>query len=427
MLTVGSFVYNAFMISDKQKKILAFGYSKYRSLICYGSIRSGKTALMMVAFVDWAMRNFNGKRFGICGVTVGAAVANVIDPYLAMSYVRKKYSADYVSSTKLLTVTCGNVTNTFEIFGGKDEASYKLIQGRTLAGVLLDEVALMPRSFVYQATARCSVPGSKLWFNCNPDSPRHWFYLEYILGAAEKNALVLHFELTDNPSLTEDIIHDYQTSYHGVFYDRYIRGLWVVAEGLVYQFESESEYTCTDEKARGLYTDKNGNEREGDGIWYISLDYGITNPFCAHLWRLTPTTAYLCDEYYFASREQGRRKTDAEHADSVEELAGDRIIEYVVVDPSANSFKEELWRRGKFSVVDADNSVLDGIQVTDQMLHDGSVKISDRCVNTIQELGLYRWDDKSTKTQPIKENDHAADSLRYQCNTVNKYQIAGYL
>ena len=86
-----------------------------------------------------------------------------------------------------------------------------------------------------------------------------------------------------------------------------------------------------------------------------------------------------------------------------------------------------MWRRGRFSVVDADNSVLDGIQVTDQMLHDGSVKISDKCVNTIAEMGLYRWDDKSTKTQPIKENDHAMDAMRYQCNTVTKYQIAGYI
>lgn len=415
------------MISDKQKKILAFGYSKYRSLVCYGSVRSGKTSLMTIAFIDWAMRNFNGQRFGICGVTVGSAVANIIDPYTALSYSRKKYAVDYVSSTKLLTVSKGNVTNTFEVFGGKDEASYKLIQGRTLAGVLLDEVVLMPRSFVYQATARCSVAGSKLWFNCNPDSPRHWFYLEYILKAHEKNALVLHFELSDNPSLTDEIKHDYETSYHGVFYDRYIRGLWVVAEGLVYQFEKESEYTCTDEEARGIHKGKNGEDREGGGLWYISIDYGITNPFAALLWRVTPDCAYIVDEYYFASKEQGRRKTDAEHADSVEELAGSRPIDTVIVDPSANSFKEEMWRRGKLSVIDADNSVLDGIQVTDQMLHDGSVKISERCVNTIAELGLYRWDDKSAKTQPVKENDHAMDACRYLCNTVLKYDLAGYM
>lgn len=418
--------YNKFMISDKQKKLLAFGYSKYDSLIAYGSIRSGKTALMTVAFIDWAMRNFNGQRFGICGVTVGAAVANVIDPYLALSYARKKYALHYTSSNKLLTVTKGAVTNTFEVFGGKDEASYKLIQGRTLAGVLLDEVALMPRSFVNQATARCSVDGSKLWFNCNPDNPRHWFYLEYILKAAEKNALVLHFELADNPSLSDTIIKRYESMYHGVFYDRYIRGLWVVAEGLVYQFESESEYTCTDEEARGLYTDRDGKEREGQGIWYISLDYGITNPFAALLWRVTPQCAYIVDEYYFAYSEQGRRRTDAEHADAVEELAGGRPIEDIIVDPSASSFKEEMWRRDRYSVYDADNSVLDGIQVTDQMLHDGSVKISERCVNTIQEMGLYRWDDKSAKTQPIKENDHALDACRYLANTVLKYELAGY-
>lgn len=411
------------MISPKQLKILAFEYSPYDALICTGAVRSGKTSLMSVAYIDWAMSNFSNKKFGICGKTVGSAIENIVTPWVNMSRTKEKYIVKFNRSTKLLYVTKGRRTNVFEIFGGNDESSQDLIQGRTLAGVLLDEVALMPESFVNQATARCSVDGARLWFNCNPESPRHWFYLEWILKAAEKNALVLQFDIEDNPSLSEKTIKQYKSRYHGVFYDRFIRGLWVVAEGLVYQFERESDYTCTDEEARGL----NKAGKEGLGLWYISLDYGITNPFCAHLWRITGDKAYIVDEYYFASRETGRRRTDSEHADAVEELAGGRPIEMVIVDPSANSFKEELWRRGMFSVMDADNSVLDGIQVTDQMLHDGSVKISERCVNTIQEMGIYRWDDKSTKTQPVKEFDHGMDSLRYECNTVLKYQLAGYM
>lgn len=415
------------MFSDNQLKILAFKYSSYDALICSGAIRSGKTSIESVAFVDWAMETFNGQRFAICGKTVKSAIENIITPYMVMSYAKRKYSISFSRSTGLMTVKRGGVTNTFEVFGGKDEASFMLIQGRTLAGVFLDEVALMPRSFVNMATSRCSVDGSRYWFSCNPDSPRHWFYTEWILGADEKNALVLEFEIRDNPSLTDHIIQRFESMYHGVFYDRYIRGKWVIAEGLVYQFESESEYTCSDDEARALHEDRNGKIQEGNGRWFVSIDYGITNPFCALLWRVTNDRAYIVDEYYFASREQGRRKTDAEHADSVEKFIGGRNIEYVVVDPSANSFKEEMWRRGKYSVIDADNAVIDGIQVTDQMLHDGTVKISTRCANTIKEMGLYRWDDRATKTQPVKEDDHAMDSARYMANTILKYELKGYM
>ena len=409
-------VYNVGMISDKQKRILAFPYTKFDALICSGAVRSGKTSIMSVSFIDWAMDNYNGRKFGICGKTVGSAVENVITPWLNMTRTKQKYRAKYTRSSKLLTVSKGGKTNVFEVFGGKDEASQDLIQGRTLAGVFLDEVALMPESFVNQAIARCSVDGAKLWFNCNPDSPRHWFFLDWILKAKKMNALVLNFEIEDNPSLSEKTIQQYKTRYHGVFYERYILGKWVVAEGLVYQFDSPKEYTVDHKEAVG----------DGRGEYYLSIDYGITNPFACLLWRVTPDKAYIVDEYYFASREQGRRKTDAEHYEAVEKFAKDYPIEAIIIDPSANSFKEEIYRRGKFSVYDADNSVIDGIQVTDQMLHDGTVKISKSCEHTIEEMQLYRWDDKAAKDQVIKENDHCCDALRYLANTVLKYELKGY-
>lgn len=416
------------MIGDKQKKILAFGYSKYDALICYGAIRSGKTSLMMVAFVDWAMREFNGKRFGICGKTVKSAIENVISPYLAMTRTKEMYSTKFNRSTGLLTITRNGRTNVFEVFGGRDESSYTLIQGRTLAGVLLDEVALMPQSFVNQATARCSIDGSRLWFSCNPESPRHWFYTEWVLGASRKNALVLHFELEDNPSLSERIIERYKSMYHGVFYDRYIKGLWVIAEGLVYQFERESEYTCTSKEAHGwIENERTGERREGAGAWYISIDYGTINPFAAILWRVTPDRAYAVDEYNFDSKAEGRRRTDSEHYDAVLRLASGRPIDGIIIDPSASSFKEEIWRNGTFNVIDGDNDVLNGIRVTDQMLHGGEIKISESCSAMIAEMGLYRWDDKAGKDQVIKENDHAMDSMRYMANTVLKYELRRYM
>ncbi len=230
------------MISNKQKKILAFPYSRYDALICDGAVRSGKTSIMMWAFVRWAMENFSGQRFGVCGRTVDSCTKNIIVPFTAMSLAKERYIIRWRRGDKVMEVRCGAVTNYFEVFGGKDEASYTMIQGRTLAGVLLDEVVLMPRSFVEQALARCSVDGARLWFSCNPGSPHHWFYQEWIKRSRERNALYLHFEMTDNPGLSKRTLERYENMYAGIFYDRYVRGLWVAAEGIVYKdFANDTE------------------------------------------------------------------------------------------------------------------------------------------------------------------------------------------
>lgn len=230
------------MISAKQKKILAYPYSKYDALICDGAVRSGKTSIMMWAYVRWAMENFSGQRFGVCGRTVDSCTKNIIVPFTAMSLAKERYIIRWRRGDKVMEVRRGAVTNYFEVFGGKDEASYTLIQGRTLAGVLLDEVVLMPRSFVEQALARCSVDGAKLWFSCNPGSPHHWFYQEWIKRSRERNALYLHFEMTDNPGLSKRTLERYENMYAGIFYDRYVRGLWVAAEGIVYKdFANDTE------------------------------------------------------------------------------------------------------------------------------------------------------------------------------------------
>lgn len=230
------------MISPKQAKILAFPYSKYDALICDGAVRSGKTSIMMWAFVRWAMENFSGLRFGVCGRTVDSCTKNIIVPFTAMSLAKERYIIRWRRGDKVMEVRRGAVTNYFEVFGGKDEASYTLIQGRTLAGVLLDEVVLMPRSFVEQALARCSVDGARLWFSCNPGSPHHWFYQEWIKRSRERNALYLHFEMTDNPGLSKRTLERYENMYAGIFYDRYVRGLWVAAEGIVYKdFANDTE------------------------------------------------------------------------------------------------------------------------------------------------------------------------------------------
>lgn len=401
-------------LSEKQLAIHAFPYSKYKHLICDGSVRSGKSINMIVSFITWAMREFNHQNFIILGFTIGSVLRNVVDPLLAMAYMKRRYKMQYSSSRSVLIVEKDGKRNQFMIFGADSKRAFEKIQGLTAAGCLIDEVAICDQQAVNMALSRCSVTGSRYWFNCNPDNPNHWFYKDWILNAESHSALHLHFTMDDNPSLSDEVKERYNLQFHGVFHDRYVKGLWVVAEGLVYQFDNQDEYTCTEKEA------------EGAGEWYISIDYGITNPFAALLWRVTKRNAYIVDEYYFASKEQNRRKTDSEHYLSVEKLAEGHNIEAIIIDPSANSFKEEIWRKGKFDVQDADNSVLEGIQVTDQMLHDGSVKISEKCENTIAEMGLYRWDDSKLKDEVIKENDHAMDAMRYLCNTVLKYELQGY-
>lgn len=393
-------------ISNKQRQIMAFPFTKYDALICDGAIRSGKTVFMMLAFVDDAMRRFNNQRFGICGKTVDSTVKNIIAPYLALNYAKDKYRLQWKRTDKVLIVSDGERENVFEVFGGKDESSFMLIQGRTLAGVLLDEVALQPRSFVEQALARCSVAGSKLWFNCNPDSPQHWFYTEWIQHAKERNALHLHFQLEDNPSLDESIIQRYKSLYTGVFYQRYILGLWVLAEGLVYEF---GEANITDEKPQGAE-------------YYISVDYGTLNPFSAGLWSVNGAKAVRIQEYYYDGRGQKKQLTDEDYCDEIKKLAGDRDIVKVIVDPSAASFITALKRRG-FRVQQADNGVLDGIRRTAVCLRNGNIKIHRSCVNTIKEFGLYRWDEKQTEDKVIKENDHAMDDCRYFVNSVMRRRI----
>lgn len=396
------------MISPQQKKILAFPYSKYDAIICDGAVRSGKTSIMMWAFVRWAMENFSGQRFGICGKTVDSCSKNIIVPFTAMTLAKEKYTMRWRRSEKILEVRRGTTTNWFEVFGGKDESSAALIQGRTLAGVLLDEVALMPRSFVEQALARCSVDGNKKWFSCNPESPQHWFYLEWIKKHDKRNALYLHFTMRDNPGLTEKVIEQYESMFSGVFHDRFIRGLWVVAEGLVYPMFDERNIT---------------DEVPKSGEYYVSCDYGTLNPFSAGLWCWNGKVATRVREYYYSGRDERNNKTDEEYYIELEKLAGDLPVKSVIVDPSAASFIEVIRRHKRFRVQKAINDVIPGIATTARYIQDGTIKVHRNCKDAIREFGLYRWDDKSTEDKPIKENDHAMDDIRYFTMTILRHKV----
>ena len=372
------------------------------AIVCDGSIRSGKTVCMTVGFFLWSMSTFSGEKFGICGKTIESLRRNVIlnlrDWIPEDLHITEKRAENKI----IVSDGCGR-ENTYFLFGGRDESSYMLVQGITLAGALLDEVALMPKSFVEQVCARCSVAGSKLWFNCNPSGPEHWFYKNWVLRAKEMNALHLHFTMADNLSLAQEIRERYERMYAGVFYRRYILGEWCLAEGLVYQFDKDIHVA---------------KELPSSGTWYISCDYGTLNPFSAGLWCVNNGRAVRVAEYYYSGRGSSCMKTDEEYYQEIVKLAGGREIQNIVVDPSAASFIACIRRHGQFSVRKAKNDVIPGIRVTASMLSAGVIKIGVGCVDAIREFGLYRWDEKGEVDRVVKENDHAMDDIRYFCNTI---------
>lgn len=411
----GAFKFRPF--SKKQRKVLNWWTAKSPvkdadGIICDGAIRSGKTLSMSLSFVVWAMSSFDGENFAMCGKTVGSFRRNVLF-WLKLMLAGRGYHAEDKRSENLLVVSKGDRENYFYIFGGKDERSQDLIQGITLAGVFLDEVALMPESFVNQATGRCSVDGSKLWFNCNPESPAHWFKTGWIDKAKEKGLLYLHFTMDDNLSLSEKVKARYRRMYTGVFYDRFIRGLWVMAEGMIYPMY------------RGAI------EAPPDGPadeYQVSIDYGTQNAFAALLWARYGRVWYAVKEYYYSGRETGVQKTDEQYAQDLETWLADikpgKEIR-TIIDPSAASFIALLRQKnGRYRVVKADNAVVDGIRETATAMDQGIIKIAPWLVSWIKEADGYVWDDNPAEDKPVKENDHAMDATRYFVKTnklVKKY------
>lgn len=373
------------------------------AIICDGAVRSGKTLCMGLSFFCWAMRRFDRMQFGLCGKTIVALRRNFLEPLLPL--LRSLgFTCEEKISQNLVIIRCGGHENRFFLFGGKDEGSAALIQGATFAGVLMDEAALMPRSFIEQACARCSVDGAKLWFNCNPENPQHWFYLEWICRAEERRALYLHFTMADNPSLSPGVRRRYESMYSGVFYRRFILGEWVLAEGRVYDFFDESYVRDAPEGPFDQFA--------------VSCDYGTANPASFGLWGRRNETWFRLKEYYYDSRREGRQKTDEEYAEALLELIGGRRVSAVVIDPSAASFIETCARKG-LPVVRANNDVISGIRLTADMLKSGRLVICRQCADAIREFSLYSWDGKSAgHDAPLKQNDHAMDDIRYFAATV---------
>ena len=378
------------------------GLKEFDGILCDGAVRSGKTVCLSVGFFLWSMTEFQNQTFGLCGKTIGSLRRNIVDHLPA--WMGGVFTFHQVRSENKLVVTDKTGRrNTYYLFGGQDAQAGALIQGITLAGVLLDEAALMDRPFLEQACARCSVPGAKLWFSCNPEGEDHWFYTDWVCKAAEKRLLRLHFTMEDNPGLSEGVKARYARLYSGVFYRRFVLGQWCRAEGLVYDFDPARHVT---------------DRLPTEGEYYISVDYGTMNPFSAGLWCVTGDKAVRLREFYYDGRSQGKMMTDGEYAQALARLAGNLPVRRVIVDPSAASFIAQLRHQGRFSVRRAKNAVLPGIRLVAKYLQEGRLLMGSGCQNAIREFGLYRWEESTQKDMPRKEADHAMDEIRYFCATV---------
>lgn len=391
--------------SRKQMQVLTWW--KYKNtkdkeaIICDGSVRAGKTVIMSLSYILWSMFEFNNEQLGIAGKTIGSLRRNVIRPLKAM-LASRGYLVHDSRSENMLVIRKGKKTNYYFLFGGKDESSQDLVQGITLAGFFFDEVALMPQSFVNQATARCSVENSKLWFNCNPAGPYHWFKEEWIDKLNEKKAIRIHFTMKDNPSLSNEIRERYERMYSGVFYQRYILGLWVLSEGIIYDnFDAQTMVGDPPDSAR--FTK-----------YYVSCDYGTLNPTVFYLWGFFDGVWYCLKEYYYSGRTTQHQRTDEQYANDLAEFLG-KIKAIIIVDPSAASFIKVLRNRG-YRVLKADNDVLDGIRATQTAMNTGKIKFSPNCKNLFKEFSSYIWDEKAAdrgEDKPVKQHDHGCDAVRY--------------
>ena len=385
-------------LSEKQRRVLEWWRGeRFDAIICDGAVRSGKTFAMGVSFFLWAMACFQRQQFGLCAVSINGVRRNLLSQIRPVLEGLGFRWEERVSRNKLI-LRGGGRENVFYLYGGRDERSAAAIQGMTLAGVLLDEAAIMPRSFVEQACARCSVQGGKLWFSCNPAGPEHWFYQEWICRAEEKRTLYLRFTMEDNPGLSPQVRERYARMFQGAFYRRYVLGEWTAAEGLVYDFFDPDAMPPA---PAGPFA-----------RWRISCDYGTRNPASFGLWGELDGVWYRVREFYYDARQEGRQKTDGEYARELKNLAGGRCIETVIVDPSAASFIETLRREG-WNVRKADNRVLEGIRRTATALKTGRIVICRECGAAAREFGLYRWEESGDGDQVRKENDHAMDEIRY--------------
>lgn len=418
--------------SEKQKMVLTWWtdnspYKDKDGIICDGSIRSGKTTVMSLSFVIWAMTRFNGENFALCGKTIQSLRRNVIKQ-LKLMLKSRGYTVIEHRSENYMTIIRGDVENEFYLFGGKDEGSQDLIQGITLAGVFFDEVALMPESFVNQATGRCSVEGSKFWFNCNPEGPDHYIKTEWIDKLTEKNLIRIHFTMRDNPSLALNIIERYERMYKGVFYDRFILGLWVLASGIIFRYfaENDEPYLFDDDEI----FDKKGKLKVAFSKVVMGIDFGGNG---------SKTTLYLMGYLNSYKDLRGLEEDDLPVTEEIDakaicdkfvEFYGACIKKYGRVDwVFPDSASPTMINSLRSAAIEAGlpsrnirgcrkNEVADRPRTIDMLFNTGRLKINRRCVNVRKAIAQLRWDEKKPNIPEDKNIGNCNDWWDAFCYTL---------
>lgn len=374
-----------------------------------GSVRSGKTfAIDAKLIAHLCTYNVRGKRV-ICGATKQTVYKNILlDIFSVVG--KKNYAYNRATGELVLFGT------QWFVIGAKDEASYKQILGMTIGIAICDEWTEFPRSFTMQLFMRMSPDGARLYASTNPGTPQHYLFTEIINNEKFSEDLeVVHFTLEDNPNISPEAKRQIISSQKGVYYQRYILGLWVVAEGAIYKDSWDDKWLYNDfSRPIGLY---GGG---GYASHIITVDYGTHNP-CVFLEYFDDgDVSWLDREYYWDSVKEMRQKTDSEYADDMEKFISEsrcigRRNPCIVVDPTATSFKLELVKRGLW-VVDGQHEVLDGIHRVSEVEATGHRRVHESCANWRREKGLYAWDMKAAEKgeeKPLKVNDHSQDADRY--------------
>lgn len=371
-----------------------------------GSVRSGKTIASIVRWLQvCTARDSRGNPIGgnllMVGKTERTLRRNVLDVIEQLVGPRRcKVNLGKGEATIL--------GRRVYLMGANDEGATGKLQGLTLGGLYGDELTLWPKSFFAMALSRLSDPGAALYGTTNPEGPRHWLKVDYLDRADELDIVRFRFRLADNLGLDPGYVRALTAEYQGLWRQRYVDGLWVAAEGAVYDsFVSDGPMVAAAPDPRQL-----------DAGW-VAIDYGTTNPLHALRLRreLTPTghRIRVVAEWRWDSKREQRQLTDAQYADALQGWWAEDEPPAIVVDPSATSFIAELRTRG-LPVLHANNAVLDGIRTVARLLADGQLVIDPSCTYLIDELSGYVWDPKATakgNDAPMKVDDHGPDALRY--------------
>ena len=415
--------------SKKQQKVITWWcdnspYKDYDGIICDGAVRSGKTVSMAISFVNWAMIRFNEVDFALCGKTVGSLRRNVVNT-LKRQLESLNFEYEEKRTENLLIISKGGITNYFYLFGGKDESSQDLIQGMTLGGIFYDEVALMPQSFVAQGEARCSLEGAKLWYNCNPKAPNHWFKTDYIDIAKDKFLLYLHFTMDDNLTLSDKVKDRYRRMFTGVFYQRNILGLWVTAEGKIYSAFTKdniinvNDWYSTDEK--GNYTNNLRNK-----IFYATIGVDFGGYKSSHAFNCTGYThgfnqLITVKEKRIIETEVGLTPTELEahFLEFVKECMNEYPVRAIYCDSAEQvlirGFKKTLQENKiPIAIKNAQKQeIIDRIRFYSAMQAQHRYFIISDCKETIDAFDNAVWDDKHEDTR-LDDGSTNIDSLDAQ-------------